>query len=273
MTYVAPRPDAGAGRASAPSPLSQTALTARRRRVRRRCARRRLVVLLVFVALTSFLGTLAIRFLASPAGFDYVFRPDHLQSYSDAALRFSMRYPARLTLDDTTGRFRERGDVAARLVLSSDDDSGALDLTVHAWSWEKRFSRSAATDLVLDLRAKIAAALPRDYGEREGIRRVVVQGVRATTVGGLPAIASRATLKMKTGRDLYLERSDCFPGEVMVTFESIFARGDTAMRDRLRGIVASFRHDPRWRAGPHANGSWVMAVPSSRGGIVAAGDL
>jgi hypothetical protein len=101
----------------------------------------------------------------------------------------------------------------------------------------------------------------------------VVQGVRAITIDGLPAIASRAALKMKKGRDLCLERSDCFSGEVMFTFESVFAKGDIAMRDRLRRIVASFRHDPRWRAGPHADGSWVMAVPSPRGGSVVAAVL
>lgn len=238
---------------------------ARRRRERQRqCARRRFVALLVLIASVSFCGTLAVDFMRSPGGFDYHFRPNHLRSYSDPRLHFSLSYPARLTLADVTDQLRDRGDVLARLAFTSRGDPGALIVTVRSWQIDRDLSRGEATQLAHDLRIQVAAALPRTYRGQGGVQRVTVQQVATTVVGGLPTISSRALLYPRSGQAESLERNDCLGPVLSFEFEAVFPVGDVGAGDRFRRIVASFRPDSVWPPGGPRRATWVMADPSAQ---------
>jgi len=241
-------------------------IAARRRRERQRqCARRRFVALLVLTATASFFGTLAVDFMRSPGGFDHHFRPNHLRSYSDPRLHFSLSYPARLTLADVTDQLWERGDIVARMEFTSRGDPVALVVTVRSWRIDRDLSRGEATKLAHELRTRVAASLPHTYQGQGGVQRVTVQQVATTIVGGLPAISSRALLRFTNGRIDTLERNDCLGPTMSFEFEAVFPVGDVGARDCFRRIVASFRQDSVWPPEGSPRAMWVMAGVSAQG--------
>lgn len=216
------------------------------------------MALLVLVWLVSFLGAFAVSHVRSSDGFDGRVRPDHMRTYSNAALRFALVYPAQLTLADFTNRLRDRGHVVARLVFTDRTTTGALVVTVRFRQGDHNLTYAEAARLVRAGRSQVAASLPSVYEGQGDVRRVTVQNVSTTTVDGLPAIASRAQLRLTNGRTESLERDDCFGPALSFEFEALFSPGDVNARDSLRRIVVSFRQESSWPPAASAKTVWAM---------------
>ena len=110
-------------------------------------------------------------------------------------------------------------------------------------------------------RPKLRPGCGREYAAHDDVLSVRLRSTERVSVGGAPSLRWIADLRMKSGRVVRIQRTECFAGRLRFTFLSWTALGSVAARREFARVVESLDYRVTWGPSPHDGKVWGK-VPS-----------